>query len=113
IGIAVGVMVLIAVALTVRTVRVAILPGTLVSAGVVSGLTGTATSIGGPPIALLYQHRPHDQVRPTLAVFFAAGAAYSLIGLTLTGQMPMRDVLLAGMLLPVLVAGYLMSNVVR
>lgn len=113
IGLAAGVMVLVAVALSVRTVEVPISPGTLVAAGVVSGVTGTATSIGGPPIALLYQHRPHDQVRPTLGVYFSAGAAFSLVALLLTGQMPMRDLVVAAVLLPVLVAGYASSNVVR
>ena len=27
-------------------------------AGLVSGLTGTSAGIGGPPLALLYQHHP-------------------------------------------------------
>lgn len=113
IGIAVGVMVLVAVGLSVRTVEVAIAPATLVSAGVISGVTGTATSIGGPPLALLYQHRSPQQVRATLGVYFVAGAGYSLIALTVTGQMPLRDVLVSAVLLPVLVAGYWTSNVVR
>ncbi|MGH3424119.1 MAG: TSUP family transporter [Nocardioidaceae bacterium] len=113
VGIAVGVMVLAAVVLTVRTVDVAIAPHTLVTAGVISGVTGTATSIGGPPLALLYQHRPHDQVRPTLGVYFVSGAAFSLIALALTGQMYLRDAVVAGVLLPVLVAGFATSNLVR
>ena len=41
-------------------------------------LAGTATSIGGPPVALLYQHRPPQQIRSTLAVLFTVGAAMSL-----------------------------------
>ncbi|EST19979.1 hypothetical protein N566_28380, partial [Streptomycetaceae bacterium MP113-05] len=51
-GAAVGVMVLLAVAASLwGDVRVAIRPGTLVTAGTLSGVTGTATTIGGPPMA--------------------------------------------------------------
>ncbi len=45
-------------------------------AGFFSGLFGTSTSIGGPPIALLYQHQPADTVRAnrragsTSAIFY-------------------------------------------
>jgi len=62
-GVAVGLMVLVAVVLTVKTVRLPVNRTTLLSAGFVSGATGTATSIGGPPLALLYQHRDPRQVR--------------------------------------------------
>src|SRR3982751_3975283 len=55
IGVALAVIVLLAVALTVRTVEVPVNPASLAAAGLVAGATGTATSVGGPPIALLYQ----------------------------------------------------------
>lgn len=85
IGIAVAVMVLLAVALSVRSVTVPINRGTLTGAGLAGGVAGTATSIAGPPIALLLQHRKPSEVRPTLAVFFTVGAAVSLGGLAITG----------------------------
>lgn len=106
-GIAVGVMVLAAVALTWRAVRVPINRGTLMSAGLVSGVTGTATSIGGPPMALLYQHRPARQIRTTLAVYFLIGAALSLAGLAASGELTGQEVTLAALLLPVVLAGAL------
>lgn len=62
-GIAVGAMVLVAVVLTARTV-VPVSPGTLSAAGFVSGITGTASSIGGPPLALLLQHRQPARSAP-------------------------------------------------
>ena len=49
----------------------------LVTAGLIGGVTGTATSDGGPPLALLYQHRPGREVRATLAAYFCAGALLS------------------------------------
>lgn len=68
-------MVLVAVALTGRVVRVPRRPGPLVGAGVVSRVTGTATSIGGSPLALMYQHESGPRVRATLAVCAASAPA--------------------------------------
>lgn len=106
-GITVGVMVLVAVVLTWRAVRVPVTRGTLMAAGLVSGVTGTATSIGGPPMALLYQHRSGRQIRTTLAVYFLVGAALSLIGLAASGELTRQQVTLATLLLPVVLAGSL------
>lgn len=104
-AVAVGVMVLVAVLLTWHTVTVPITPGTLVGAGVISGVTSTATSIGGPPIAILYQHRSPVQVRSTLAVYFVLGAVFSLVGLGVSGQLEAREVWLAALFVPFLLAG--------
>lgn len=112
-GVAVGVMVLVAVALTVRTVRLPVNRATLMSAGFVSGVTGTATSIGGPPLALLYQHREPRQIRCTLSVYFVCGAALSLTGLGVGGSLESRELLLALVLMPCLVGGFLVSGVLR
>lgn len=110
IGFAVGAMVLISVLLTIRAVRIPILPSTLVGAGFVSGVTGTATSIGGPPIALLYQHRLPHQIRSTLAVYFCFGACFSLIGLAVAGQVRLETFLLALLLMPCLLIGFGISR---
>ncbi len=106
-GITVGAMVLVAVVLTWRAVRVPVTRGTLMAAGLVSGVTGTATSIGGPPMALLYQHRSGRQIRTTLAVYFLVGAALSLIGLAASGELTRQEVTLAALLAPVVLAGSL------
>ena len=104
-GIAVAVMVLLAVLLTWRAVRVPITRATLVVAGTVSGVTGTATSIGGPPFALLYQHRPARQIRTTMAVYFMVGAALSVVGLALSGHLSAEQVTTAALLAPMVLAG--------
>jgi uncharacterized protein len=82
-------------------------------AGFVSGITGTATSIGGPPLAILYQHQRPRVVRTTLAVYFVIGAALSIVGLLLAGEMTRDEVLLAGLLLPTLVVGALLARPLR
>ncbi|WP_202878782.1 sulfite exporter TauE/SafE family protein [Ornithinimicrobium ciconiae] len=109
-SVAVGVMVLAAVLVTRHTVTVPITPTTLVGAGIISGVTSTATSIGGPPIAILYQHRSPVQIRSTLAVYFVLGAVFSLIGLGVSGQLEARQVWLAALLVPFLLAGLWLSG---
>jgi uncharacterized membrane protein YfcA len=108
-GVVVGTMVLVAVLVTWRAVVVPMNRGTLLTAGLVSGFTGTATSIGGPPVAILYQHRPPREIRTTLAVYFLVGAALSLVGLGLAGQLHADRALLAAVLSPVLVLGALLG----
>src|SRR6266568_7561279 len=92
-GIVVGGMVLAVVALSIREAVVPRNRITLVTAGVISGVTGTATSIGGPPVALLYQGETGPRVRATLSVFFIMGNSLSLCALAVTGHLPGRDVL--------------------
>lgn len=105
IGVAVGIMVLAAVLLTWRTVHIPVTRPTLVTAGLVSGVTGTSTSIGGPPLAILYQHRPPREIRTTMAVYFLGGAALSLTGLAVVGEVNTHDALLALAMVPVLLVG--------
>jgi uncharacterized protein len=110
-GIAVGLMVLAGVVLTVRLVEIPITPRTLTGAGFVSGVTGTATSIGGPPMAIVYQHRPPHQIRSTLGVFFVVGAGMSLSGLGVAGHLDRATFLLALTLVPALVVGFGLSRI--
>ena len=112
-GIAVGVMVLASVLVTLHAVRLPVNPGTLLTAGFVSGVTGTTTSIGGPPLAILYQHRPALLIRSTLAVYFLAGAGFSLVGLGVTGGLEWSTLLLALAMVPCLVVGFAASRLLR
>lgn len=112
-GIAVAIMVLVAVALSLRTASVPFTRTTLVLAGFTSGATGTATSIGGPPIALLFQHRRPAEVRATLAVFFFAGTVLSISGLALAGALPLASVAVAALVSPLLLTGLLVGIRVR
>jgi uncharacterized membrane protein YfcA len=112
-GALVGAMVLLAVLLTAGAVVVPVTRGTLAGAGFLSGITGTTSSIGGPPMALLLQHRPPRQLRTTLAVYFLVGAAMSLVGLVLAGQMTLLQVLVAAVMVPVLLVGAESSRLLR
>jgi hypothetical protein len=94
-GIAVGVMVLVAVWLSFHTVEVRQTPLTLVGAGLAAGTTGTAVAVGGPPMALVMAHRPPREVRGTLSFFFVVGSLMSLIWFALVGELS-RDVVVLG-----------------
>jgi uncharacterized protein len=91
-GIVVGGMVLTVVVLSVVKAAVPRNRATLLTAGVISGVTGTATSIGGPPVALLYQAESGPRVRATLSVFFCTGNSIALAALAATGHLPARDI---------------------
>ena len=112
-GIAVGLMVLVSVALTAHAVVIPVNRGTLLAAGFASGITGTATSIGGPPLAILLQHRSPRQIRTTLAVYFLLGAAFSLVGLLLAGRLEVQPLLLALLLSPCLVLGLALGRLLH
>jgi uncharacterized membrane protein YfcA len=112
-GIAVGVMVLASVLVTARAVVVPVNRTSLVAAGLTSGVTGTATSIGGPPMALLLQHRGPAQIRSTLGVYFLLGAGLSLLGLGVSGALEWSTFLLALLMVPCLVVGFVISRVLH
>jgi len=112
-GVLVGVMVLGAVLLTRLVVRLPMRPSVLVGAGVVSGVTGTATSIGGPPLALVYQHVSGERLRATMAAYFLGGGLLSLGGLGLGGELRSSQALTAVALAPFMLAGFALGGPVR
>jgi hypothetical protein len=112
-GIAIGVVVLLAAGVTWRAITVPVNRVTLSAAGFTSGITGTATSIGGPPIAIVYQHRPAREIRTTMAVYFLVGATLSLAALLVAGDLTRDQVVAAAELLPFLALGALLGAVAR
>lgn len=87
-------------------------PGLLV-AGVASGVAGTAASIGGPPVALLYQGESGPRVRATMAAYFAGATAQSVLALLVAGQVTAGSLTHAALLLPFLAVGFLLSYPAR
>jgi uncharacterized protein len=83
----------------------------LMSAGLVTGITETTTGIGGPPLALVYQHQPAAVMRSTLAACFLVGELLSLAMLWLTGRTEWAHAVGAIQLLPALMAGAVVSKV--
>lgn len=113
IGVAVSLAVLLAVGASVVAWRPSPTPRALVLGGFLSGVSGTATSIGGPPVALLYQGSPGPQVRATLGAFFFVGIVVSVGVLAATGQVERGDVLAGVLLLPAMLVGFALSGPLR
>jgi uncharacterized membrane protein YfcA len=82
----------------------------VVLAGATSGVLGTATSIGGPPMALVWQRNSGARLRGTMSGFFLVGSLMSIAALALTGAIDSRTVWGFAALIPAAVAGYALSR---
>ncbi|MGD6743071.1 sulfite exporter TauE/SafE family protein [Streptomyces sp. BH106] len=85
----------------------------LVLAGSASGLLGTATSIGGPPMALVWQGKDAPVLRGTMSGFFLIGSVLSLATLASTGAIGAHTLLMSAVLAPAPVVGYALSRYVN
>lgn len=84
---------------------------TLTSAGFASGFMGTVTSIGGPPMALVYKDGDPRTVRATIAAFFSIGVVITVAGFVLSGEIGRHELALTAVLLPGVLGGLPLSNV--
>jgi uncharacterized membrane protein YfcA len=84
-----------------------------VAAGLVTGVTETATGIGGPPLALVYQHHPVAVMRSTIALCFLVGEVISLGFLWHAGRVGAPQLVDATLLLPALALGALLSQLIH
>ena len=102
--------VLFGVGLSVSGLRLPLTVPTLVGTGFLSGVMGTMTSIGGPPIALVYQDAKGPQLRSTLNTYFALGSGMSIAALAAAGHFGARELGDGAMLLPATAVGFLLSG---
>lgn len=108
-----GATLLVAVALCIRTIKIRLTKVTLAIAGFVSGVLGTATSIGGPPIAIVYAAEPPASARSEIAFYFLFSTPISIAVLVVTGYMTSADCMLALHMLPGALIGFLASRYVE
>ncbi|MFD3532223.1 sulfite exporter TauE/SafE family protein [Streptomyces sp. NPDC058664] len=113
IGLFVGIATVLAAVVSLASPAFAPGRAAYLGAGVVTGLTETATGVGGPPLALVYQHRPPAELRSTVAACFLVGEVASLGLLFATGEGEPGDLGLAVALLPVIAAGAWLSRLVH
>ena len=85
----------------------------LLTAGFASGLMGTLTSVGGPPIALVYQHAAGPKLRATLNAYFALGCILSIALLAIAGQFGLKHGAMGLALLPPIGLGFYLSRFTR
>jgi uncharacterized membrane protein YfcA len=110
IALVVGISVLFAVTASLRGTRFTPTTRNLFLAGGASGFTGTAAGVGGPPMALTYQHADPRVMRATLAAFFTVGAAMSITSLAISGVLGRRELQLSALLVPGVIAGVVLSR---
>lgn len=82
----------------------------LITAGAVTGITETATGIGGPALAMVFQHYRAPALRSTIALCFAIGEAVSLTMLSFTGQINAGRFVSALLLVPPVILGAFISQ---
>lgn len=82
----------------------------LVLAGATSGLLGTATAIGGPPMALVWQNNTGARLRGTMSGFFLVGSVLSLAVLATTGAIDHHTLVMFALLIPAVIVGYVLSR---
>jgi uncharacterized membrane protein YfcA len=85
-SIVIGGFVVLAASMSAFSPPFRVTPGSAGFAGLVGGVMGTASSIGGPPVALLYQNEPGPVMRSTLGATFLIGTLMSLGALVVAGQ---------------------------
>lgn len=101
----VAVSVLLAVVGSISGVRFAPSRRNLLIAGTASGFTGTVAGIGGPPMALTYQHADPRTLRASLAAFNTIGSMFIIPSLVIAGVIGRRETELAMLLIPGILAG--------
>ncbi|MGK0361078.1 MAG: putative membrane protein YfcA [Bradymonadia bacterium] len=80
-------------------------------AGAVSSVGSVVSSIGGPPIALLYRGAKGPVLRASLAAVFAAGLILTLTARGVTGEISLLDLQIAALFAPaILIALWLSSR---
>lgn len=102
--------VFLAVALNVGRPRLRPTPRTMLVAGVVSGFASTTSSIGGPPVAVVYANEPGPVVRGSLSAIFVVGGLMSIVGLAAVGEFGRAEVGASLLLLVPGAAGFLLSR---
>lgn len=109
-GLLLGSMVLLAVAMSLSPYKLKTTPIVLFGAGFCSGVMGTSVSIGGPPMALLLQNESGDRIRANLSLFFVFGSSVSLTVLNLNGMFGWAEVQQGLILIPAILLGHHLAN---
>lgn len=105
-----GLTLLVAVSLFWKTYSLATTPINLSIAGFLSGVLGTATSVGGPPIALVYAEQNKLTARSEIAAFFLIGTPISILSLCYAGRMGLEEVMLSVKMLPGVLTGFIAAK---
>ncbi|TNC79470.1 MAG: sulfite exporter TauE/SafE family protein [Oleiphilus sp.] len=84
-------------------------PRRLGLAAFISGIMGTTTSVGGPPMALVMQHGRPATVRANLSLYFGYSCTLSLISYAWIGKLNEHILLVSASFIPVAALGFLLG----
>jgi uncharacterized membrane protein YfcA len=82
----------------------------VLGASIASGFMSTVSSVGGPPMALLYQNEAGPRIRATISAIFTIGGLVSLAGLWWAGKFHLVEFVLGLVLMPSVVIGFAISG---
>lgn len=113
-GIVFALTILLGVALSLTRLDLRPTPVSLFVAGLVSGFMGTLTSVGLPPIALVYQAAKGATLRATVGGYLVFGTMISLGALAAAGRFGRHDVMLGtGLVVPLMIGFWLSGPLTR
>ncbi len=105
-----GGLIIFAVILSVSGWKLAMVPKNYVFAATLSGLMATAAAMGGPAMAMIYQHGSGSRLRSTLSAIFLLGSFIALAALLMVGKLGLPELVRALILLPGIIAGFYLSR---
>lgn len=108
-GILFALLVLLGVGLSAVGLHVRVTRGSALGAGLLGGFMSSTASIGGPPMALVYQHHGAARFRGTLSAYFVFSTVVSVTALAIAGVFGWRELKLAGFLVPGQLLGFALS----
>jgi uncharacterized protein len=105
-----GVLVLLAVLVSVAGYRITATPLSLLIAGGASGVMGAMVGIHGPPISLVLQNSEPRVARAMLSAFFSIAYLGAVAALTIFGLFGIPQLVRAGILIPGVMIGLIASR---
>lgn len=109
-GLVFGSVILVAIAITVSGPDFRLSWTAAIASGALSGVMGTSSGMGAPPLALLYQKRSGSVVRSTLALLYTAAAMLMVLVLVAFGRFAAKEAVAGLLLVPGFLIGYLAAN---
>lgn len=109
----IGAFVIVAALMSILSSNLPVTPLSSTLVGGVAGVMGTMSSVGGPPLALLYQRESGPVLRSTLGATFLIGSLLSLAALAVAGRVAPWHWGLGLALTPAVALGLLASHGLR
>lgn len=108
-GVLLGILVLLAIAITAAGKHIRFNLPNMLAAGTLSGFMGVTAAIGAPVLALLYQHTSGRTLRATLGFLYLLSSLMMLVFLHLAGHFGGKELRLGLYLVPGFLAGYVLA----